>query len=205
MRGCSIRCFTAQGGRQTDLNVNPRYPFELQSRFLSDIPAMRRAAWRGLLHGARYGVGALSSVLAAAIRFYGRWHRQPPGSAPWPPWVRCKGLWVIVVCQRRCWPGDGGPTTVASKPAGGSGAGLRAIGGLHAGCVALDGGVDHGAERHGRLRRSDLAFPGAQYSWLDGHLFLVAGDCRLGDAVPAPKKAGMDTGMKRLRPTAGMG
>ena len=96
MRGCSIRCFTAQGGRQTDLNVNPRYPFELQSRFLSDIPAMRRAAWRGLLHGARYGVGALSSVLAAAIRFYGRWHRQPPGSAPWPPWVRCKGLWLLL-------------------------------------------------------------------------------------------------------------
>lgn len=126
MRGCSIRCFTAQGGRQTDLNVDPRYPFELQSRFLSDIPAVRRAAWCGPLHGACYGVGTLSSVLAAAIRFYGCWLRQPTGSAPRPPWVWCKGLRVVVVRQRGCGPGDGGSTTVASKPAGGSGASLRA-------------------------------------------------------------------------------
>ena len=96
MRGCSIRCFTAQGGRQADLNVDPRYPFELQSRFLSDIPAMRRAAWCGLLHGACYGVGTLSSVLAAAIRFYGRRPRQPPGSAPRPPWVGARVYGVLL-------------------------------------------------------------------------------------------------------------
>jgi len=70
VRGCSIRCFTAQGGRQTDLNVDPRYPFELQSRFLSDIPAVRRAAWCGPLHGP-HGFGArvyglLLSVSAGA-------------------------------------------------------------------------------------------------------------------------------------------